>query len=78
MQMHVEATSILAMLCASGGGSATIWGTATIDGAGSYSFRIDVTDGGAGGSGDTFGILLSTGYTSGQQPLGGGDIKIAP
>ena len=39
-------------------------------------FRIDVTDGGEHGKNDTYGITMSDGYSSGQQPLEGGDVRI--
>jgi hypothetical protein len=56
--------------------AATIFGRATIDGAGDYVFRIDVTDGGNGGSSDSYGIMLSDGYASGQQQLQAGNVTI--
>ena len=55
---------------------ATIWGRATTQGSGSYDFRIDVTDAGKPGTNDTYGIATSDGYSSGQQQLENGDIKI--
>jgi hypothetical protein len=39
-------------------------------------FRIDVTDGGNGGSNDSYGIIMSDGYASGQHALGGGNVDI--
>jgi hypothetical protein len=36
-----------------------------------------VTDGGKPGTNDTYGIVLSDGYASGQQPLQKGDVKIS-
>jgi hypothetical protein len=51
---------------------ATIFGTATINGAGAHDFRIDVTD----NLPNTYGLMLDTGYTSGQHTLGGGQITI--
>jgi len=56
--------------------TATIFGRATVDGAGDVIFRIDVTDGNQGGSNDTYGIIMSDGYASGQQPLEGGNVTI--
>jgi uncharacterized protein (DUF2141 family) len=56
--------------------TATVFGRATIDGAGDYFFRIDVTDGGNGGSSDSYEIILSDGYDSGQQQLQGGNVTI--
>jgi hypothetical protein len=49
---------------------------ATIDGAGDFVFRIDVTDMGEPGKDDTYGITMSDGYTSGQQRLQGGNVQI--
>ena len=74
--MTVHSTAITATTCTQDRTTASIFGKATIDGAGSYVFRIDVTDGGAGGSNDTYGIMLETGYMSGQHQLGGGNVTI--
>jgi hypothetical protein len=76
--MHVKSIELLATTCTTDTDpqSATIFGRATIDGSGDYMFRIDVTDGGSGGSNDSYGIILSTGYASGQQPLQGGNVNI--
>jgi hypothetical protein len=73
--MSVHSTTITATTCQDRT-TASIFGTATINGAGSFVFRIDVTDAGAGGSNDTYGIMLETGYMSGQHQLGGGNITI--
>jgi hypothetical protein len=56
--------------------TATIFGRATIDGAGDFFFRIDVTDAGVGGSNDSYSIIMSDGYDSGQQQLEGGNVTI--
>ena len=40
------------------------------------SFRIDVTDINEPGSSDTYGIILSNGYSSGQKQLEGGNVQI--
>ena len=74
--MQVHSTEITATTCTQDRTTASIFGKATIDGAGSYVFRIDVTDAGASGSNDTYGIMLETGYMSGQHRLGGGNITI--
>jgi uncharacterized protein (DUF2141 family) len=76
--MNVKSTEILATMCdtESDPQTASIFGKATIDGSGDYYFRIDVTDGGNGGSNDTYGIILETGYASGQHELGGGNVNI--
>jgi hypothetical protein len=38
--------------------------------------RIDVTDMGSSGSNDSYGIILDTGYVSGQKQLRGGNVTI--
>jgi hypothetical protein len=74
--MNVHSTEITATTCNDDRTTASIFGKATIDGAGSFVFRIDVTDAGAGGSNDSYGITLETGYMSGQHMLSGGNITI--
>ena len=74
--MNVHSTEITATTCNEARTAASIFGKATIDGAGSHVFRIDVTDQGSGGSNDTYGILLDNGYLSGQHRLGGGNVTI--
>jgi hypothetical protein len=57
--------------------SATIYGEATIDGAGSFIYRLRVEDNGDGGKGvDKYWITLDNGYTSGNQTLQGGNVQI--
>ena len=58
------------------GTQASIFGTATIDGKGSFDYQIDVTDLGEPGSSDTYRLRLSNGYDSGVQTLNGGNIQI--
>jgi hypothetical protein len=70
--MRVSSTGLTARTCNAARTTASIFGRATINGAASHLFQIDVTDMGAGGSNDTYGITLDTGYTSGQHRLGGG------
>jgi hypothetical protein len=55
-----------------------IFGTTTIDGFGTFAYKIDVTDQGEPGTGstDTHRILLSIGYDSGIQTLEGGNVQI--
>jgi hypothetical protein len=56
---------------------ADIHGQATINGAGSFAYRIRVQDLGEPGKGvDTYSILLETGYDSGEQVLEAGNIQI--
>ena len=58
------------------GTMASIFGTATIDGAGSFVFRIDVVDLGEPGTNDRYRLRLSNGYDSGNQQLEGGNVQI--
>ena len=76
VDMNVHSIDVLAVTCSDDGTSASIFGTATIDGTGSVDFRIDVTDLGEPGSSDTYEIRLSNGYDSGLQTLVGGNIQI--
>jgi hypothetical protein len=55
---------------------AQIFGEATIDGSGSFHYRIDVDDRGEPGTSDKYWIVLSNGYTSGNQTLVGGNVQI--
>lgn len=56
---------------------ADIFGEATIDGSGSFSYRISIKDLGEPGKGmDTYSILLQTSYSSGEQTLEGGNVQI--
>jgi hypothetical protein len=74
--INVHSIDILAVTCSDDGTMASIFGTATIDGGGSFDFRIDVTDEGEPGTADTYRIRLSNGYDSGEQILSGGNIQI--
>jgi hypothetical protein len=75
--MNVKAINVLAITCTSDFKQATIFGDATIDGAGTYVYRIDVEDNAEPGAGaDKYEIRLSTGYDSGLQTLQGGNIQI--
>ena len=75
---QIDSTSLLAVVCPTGPGppTAMIYGHATVDGAGDFVFLITVTDGGNGAKNDKYGIIVSNGYVSGQQPLQGGNINI--
>jgi len=74
--INVHSIGVLAVTCSDDGTMASIFGTATIDGSGSFDFRIDVTDQGEPGTADTYRIRLSNGYDSGEQVLSGGNIQI--
>jgi Mg-chelatase subunit ChlD len=73
--INVHSINVQAVTCNAAGTSASIFGTATINGAGSFDYRIDVVDNGEPGAGsDTYRIRLSNGYDSGVQTLAGGNI----
>jgi Mg-chelatase subunit ChlD len=75
--MNVHSIDITAVVCNDARTTASIFGTATVDGAGSFDFRIDVADNGEPGRSDTYRIRLSNGYDSGTQTLAsGGNIQI--
>jgi hypothetical protein len=74
--MNVHSIDVQSVVCSEDGLSASIFGTATIDGAGSVDYRIDVTDNGEPGRTDTYQIRLSNGYDSGVQTLVGGNVQI--
>jgi hypothetical protein len=73
---NVHSIELTATTCSDDLTTAAIFGTATIDGSGSFVFRIDVIDQGEPGTSDAYGIILSDGYASGQQQLQGGDVQI--
>jgi hypothetical protein len=73
--MNVHSINVLSVTCSVDGTMASIFGEATIDGAGSFDYRIDLADPSAPGP-DTYRIRLETGYDSGARPLGGGNVVI--
>jgi hypothetical protein len=76
VNINVHSITVDAVTCSPDRTSASIFGTATIDGAGSYTFRIDVQDNGEPGTSDHYRIRLSNGYDSGDQLLSSGNIQI--
>jgi hypothetical protein len=74
--MNVHSITVDAVVCSRDGTAGSIFGTATVNGAGSWGFRIDVKDLGEPGSSDRYRIRLSNGYDSGDQQLVGGNIQI--
>jgi len=73
--LNVHSTAVLAVVCS--GTRASVFGTATINGSGSFSYRIDLTDTAEPGiDADKYRIRLSTGYDSGEQTLIGGNIQL--
>lgn len=75
--MNVHSLTVEALVCSSDGTQASIFGQASIDGAGSFAYRIDVKDLSEPGTSDTYRIRLSTGYDSGEQTLVGGNVQIS-
>jgi hypothetical protein len=74
--LTVNTIDVQAVVCSDDRTEASLFGQATVDGSGSYEYRIDLKDGGEPGTDDTYGILIpSVGYYSGQQTLGGGNIQ---
>jgi Bacterial Ig-like domain (group 1) len=73
---HLHSIDVQSVVCSEDGLSASIFGTATVDGTGSVDYRIDVTDAGEPGSSDTYEIRLSDGYDSGVQTLAGGNVQV--
>jgi hypothetical protein len=69
----VHSTQITAVVVT--GTHARIFGKATVEGAGSFDFVVDVDDLGEPGTNDTFRIQMSDGYTAGGR-LDGGNIQI--
>jgi hypothetical protein len=75
--MNVHSSTITAVVCNAPGTNASIFGTASVDGAGSFDFLIDVVDNGEPGRNDTYRIRLSNGYDSGVHTLSaGGNVQI--
>jgi WD40 repeat protein len=69
--LTVDSIELTATTCSEDRTTASIFGRATINGSGSHTFRVDVTEGP-----DTYGITLDTGYSSGQHPLTKGKVTI--
>src|SRR3989454_308079 len=76
VKVNGNAVNILVGVCNNDLPLADIYGKATIDGAGSFIFRIEVQDLHALGLTDTYWLLLSNGYDSGSHALGGGNVQI--
>jgi hypothetical protein len=75
--MNLHSIEITSIQCSPDFKSATIFGTATIDGSGTFVFRIDKEDLNEPGKGfDTYHIRVSNGYDSGKHTLEQGNIQI--
>jgi hypothetical protein len=86
-RMNVKSIEVLAIVCEESpeptsmdgmapGQTATIYGRATVDGEGSFFYRIRVMDNGEPGRDDMYGIIVSNGYASGDNVLQGGNVQI--
>jgi len=74
--LNVHSITVQAIVCENAT-QASIYGQATIDGAGAFNYRIQVRDLGEPGTGhDTYWILLANAYNSGDQVLEGGNVQI--
>jgi Bacterial Ig-like domain (group 1) len=74
--LKVHSLNVLAVVCSADRRQASVYGQARIDGTGSHYYRIQVVDLGEPGTSDRYGILLDTGYYSGDQQLQGGNVQI--
>jgi YVTN family beta-propeller protein len=76
--LAVKSLSIQAVVCnlSAKPKQASIFGQATIDGAGQHTYKLDVTDAGNPETNDTYRILLDTGYDSGVHKLQSGKVEI--
>ena len=74
--LNVHSINVQSVVCSRDGTQASIFGTATVNGGGSFDYRIDLKDLGEPGSTDTYRIRLSNGYDSGVQVLEGGNVQI--
>jgi len=73
--MRVHSNTITQLVIV--GTQATIYGTATINGRGSFDFVVVVYDNGEPGAGvDSFELRLGNGYTAGGTIMAGGNIRI--
>ena len=75
-RMVVKSVSIHDVVC-DRATHANIFGEATVNGSDKVSYRITVTNvGELGKGGDTYRTLLSNGYSSGDQIIEGGNVRI--
>lgn len=74
--MNVHSLDVRAVTCNAAGTAAFVFGRATVNGSGSFDYRIDLQDLGEPGRNDTYRLRLSNGYDSGQQRLQGGNVQV--
>jgi hypothetical protein len=73
----VNTIDVQAVACSEDRTRASIFGNATVNGAGSYEYEIDLVDDGEPGVADKYRIFIpGLGYESGVQTLRGGNIQI--
>jgi hypothetical protein len=79
--LDFKALTVDTVICDQDEMTAEIYGMGSVDGAGSYQYRIKVDDEGEPGTDDKYGIVIAgsppfPGYASGDQQLEGGNIQI--
>jgi hypothetical protein len=75
--LRFKATTVDAVICSEDRTSAELYGSATVNGSGTFEYRIRLEDAGEPGSGDMYGIVVpGVGYASGDQMLEGGNVQI--
>lgn len=75
--LTVNTIDVQAVVCSDDRTEASLFGNATVDGSGSFEYRIDLKDAGEPGIQDMYSILIpGVGYYSGMQTLGGGNVQI--
>ena len=68
---RLRSTTVDALTCSVDATRASAFGTATINGAGSLQYRIDIQLNAGKGRRDSYRIRLSNGYDSGAEPIHG-------
>lgn len=75
--LTVNTIDVQAVLCNDDRTQASLFGHATVDGAGSYEYQIDLHDNGEPGTSDKYRIFIpAVAYESGLQTLRGGNVQI--
>jgi len=74
--LDAHSISVVSIICNADRTAANIFGQASVDGAGSVGYEIDVQDKGEPGTNDTYRIRLSNGYDSGMHKLDAGNVQI--
>ena len=73
----VNTIDVQAVTCSDDRTQASLFGNATVDGAGSFEYQIDLQDNGEPGVADKYRIFIpGVGYESGLQTLRGGNVQI--